>query len=107
MSTDDTTRPQGKPVQRPLTDQELEGKGLVRLCVVENQFEAQLIRGELDDDRIPNSIETYHETALDGLFTLSRGWGAILVRQEDMEKAQAIAEAVRASYAEKSEDTEE
>lgn len=75
----------------------LRAEPLARLCVVDDSFEADLLRGALLNDGIPCLVENYRETALDGIFQLSRGWGALIVPDAEFERAKALVAEVRPS----------
>ena len=49
----------------------------VKVAVIENPIEAQLIASILKQDGIPHIIRSYHDTAYDGLFQSHMGWGEI------------------------------
>jgi hypothetical protein len=49
----------------------------IKIAVLEDQFEAQLLSSILTERDIPHSLRSYHDTAYDGLFQVSKGWGAI------------------------------
>lgn len=78
-----------------LAGAELRADPLARVCVVDDGFEADLLRGALLSDGIPCLVETYRETALDGLFQLTRGWGALIVPLSDFDRARALVAEVR------------
>jgi len=68
---------------------------LARVCVVDDGFEADLLRGALQAEGIPCLVENYREIALDGLFQLTRGWGALIVPLPLFERAQLVVAEVR------------
>jgi len=49
----------------------------IRVAVVDNAMEAQVLSSFLDQYEIPHRLQSYHDTAYDGLFQLQKGWGAI------------------------------
>jgi hypothetical protein len=49
----------------------------IRIAVVDNAMEAQVLGSFLDQYEIPHRLRSYHDTAYDGLFQLQKGWGAI------------------------------
>jgi hypothetical protein len=49
----------------------------VKAAVLENTIEAQLVDSILSDRGIPHVMQSYHDTAYDGLFQTQRGWGQI------------------------------
>lgn len=49
----------------------------IRVAILENPFEAQLLEQVLVDENIPHMILSYHDTAYDGLFQFQKGWGEV------------------------------
>lgn len=49
----------------------------VKIAVLEDPFEAQLIAPILEDEEVPHLIRSFHDTAYDGLFQSQKGWGEI------------------------------
>ncbi|MFZ7112079.1 MAG: hypothetical protein ACOWYE_10390 [Desulfatiglandales bacterium] len=49
----------------------------VKVAVLENEIEAQLLDSILNERRIPHEMRSYHDTAYDGLFQTQKGWGFI------------------------------
>ncbi|QTA78400.1 Uncharacterized protein dnl_06220 [Desulfonema limicola] len=49
----------------------------VKIAILENQFEAQIISAVMEDTGIPHIIRSYHDTAYDGLFQAQKGWGEV------------------------------
>jgi hypothetical protein len=60
------TKPQ-RPVDEPF----------VRIIVIENPIEAQVIGDALRQEGIPHEMRSYHDTAYDGLFQAQLGWGEL------------------------------
>jgi hypothetical protein len=50
---------------------------LVKIAVLENAIEAQLLSSVLTQYEIPHRLRSYYDTAYDGLFQLQKGWGEI------------------------------
>ncbi len=48
---------------------------LVKVAVLENEIEAQLLESILKEREIPHLLTSYHDTAYDGLFQTQKGWG--------------------------------
>ena len=53
------------------------GKNFVRIAILENTFEADLLVSALKDLGIGHQIRSFHDTAYDGLFQVQKGWGEI------------------------------
>jgi len=49
----------------------------IRMAILENIVEAQIIGSILEDENIPHQIRSYHDTAYDGLYQFQKGWGEI------------------------------
>jgi hypothetical protein len=61
-----------------------------KITVAENKFEADLIAQTLQQEDIPCMIRSYHDTAYDGIFIPQKGWAAVMVPEEEEEKASEI-----------------
>lgn len=49
----------------------------VRIAILDNIIEAQLVESILKEQNIPNRIRSFHDTAYDGLFQFQKGWGEL------------------------------
>jgi len=49
----------------------------IKIAVLENAFEAQLLISMLVQYDIPHRVRSYHDTAYNGLYQLQKGWGEI------------------------------
>ncbi len=49
----------------------------IKISVLESMIEAQLVESILDRLEIPHRIQSFHDTAYDGLFQFQKGWGAL------------------------------
>jgi hypothetical protein len=52
-------------------------QGFVRIVILENAIEAQLVRSILDQHQIPHRIRSFYDTAYNGLFQMQKGWGEL------------------------------
>ncbi len=52
-------------------------KKYVRIAILDNEFQAQLLEGLLEDKGVPHRIQSYYDLAYDGLFQSQKGWGHI------------------------------
>jgi hypothetical protein len=66
--------------------------------IVANQFEEDMASQALEKEKIPFLIRRYSDTAYDGLFIPQKGWAAVMVPAESLERAKAIIEAVRKDF---------
>ncbi len=48
-----------------------------RIAVLQNEVEAQFLDSELTARNIPHMMRSYHDSALDGLFQVTLGWGHV------------------------------
>ena len=70
----------------------------IKIVILENGIEAQLISSILDQRDIPYQIRSYHDTAYDGLFQFQKGWGKLLAPQAHREEILAVVEDIRSTY---------
>ena len=75
-----------------MTDQEY-----IKIAILENIIETQLIDSVLTEQNIPHYIRSYHDTAYDGLFQVQKGWGAIYAPSFCKEKILEILNNIRSS----------
>ena len=52
-------------------------QGFIRIVILENAIEAQLVRSILDQHQIPHRIRSFYDTAYNGLFQMQKGWGEL------------------------------
>jgi len=50
---------------------------LAKVMVLENDIEASLLDSILNERRIPHMMNSYHDTAYDGLYQTQKGWGHV------------------------------
>jgi len=66
----------------------------VKVIVLDNEIEAQLLDSILEERDIPHLMVSYHDTAYDGLFQTQKGWGHVsapaLFKQEILEILNAV-----------------
>ena len=48
-----------------------------RIVVLDNEVEAQFLDAELSALNIPHFMRSYHDSAFDGVFQMSSGWGHV------------------------------
>jgi hypothetical protein len=49
----------------------------VKVTVLDNEIEAQLLDSILEERDIPHLMVSYHDTAYDGLYQTQKGWGHV------------------------------
>lgn len=52
-------------------------ENFVKVVVIENQFEAQVLESILEERGIPYFLKTYDDVAYGNLYQLHRGWGQL------------------------------
>ena len=50
---------------------------MIKVAVLESEWEAQLLEAVLRDMEIPYLIKSFHDSAYDGLFQSTLGWGSV------------------------------
>jgi predicted ATPase len=55
----------------------LQESPFIKIAVLENTIEAQLLSSVLNQYEIPHRLRSYHDTAYNGLFQFQKGWGEI------------------------------
>ena len=68
---------------------------LVKIAVLENGIEAQLIGSILDQRQIPYRLQSYHDTAYNGLYQLQNGWGKLYAPEACRREILQVLEDVR------------
>ncbi len=74
--------------------------GYLKVAIIENEFEAQLLQSILDERGIEYYVKSYYDTAYDGLFQKSKGWGAIYAPEESKILIIEIMEGIRKQFVE-------
>ena len=69
----------------------------IKIIILENAIEAQLIGSILDQHNIPHRLRSYHDTAYDGLFQFQKGWGKLYAPQSYRQEILAVVEDVRSN----------
>ncbi len=66
-----------------------------KIAVLDNMVEAQILDSMLNEQEIPHMMKTYHDSAYDGLFQASKGWGHVEAPEEHRTEILAILEDLR------------
>ena len=69
----------------------------VKIIVLDNEIEAQLVESVLCEQEIPHLIRSFHDTAYDGLFQVQKGWGVISAPSHSKQKIIDIVNEIRSS----------
>ena len=75
----------------------MENEAYIKVDVLESEIEAQLLDSILNERSIPHHIESYHDTAYDGLFQAHKGWGHVSSPSSRSEEIRAILNEIRKS----------
>jgi len=66
-----------------------------KIAVLDNMVEAQILDSMLGEQKIPHMMKTYHDSAYDGLFQVSKGWGHVEAPEVHRPEIMAILEDLR------------
>jgi len=69
----------------------------VKVDILENEIEAQLLDSILNERNIPHHIQSYYDTAFDGLFQTQKGWGCVSCPRLWSEEIEIILSEIRQS----------
>jgi hypothetical protein len=61
-------------------------KQTVRVLVLRNEIEAELIHEILEENNIPHIIRSLHDTAYDGMWQTETSWGFLDADEENKEE---------------------
>ena len=75
----------------------MEQETYVKVDILESEIEAQLLDSILNERNIPHHIQSYHDTAYDGLFQAQKGWGQISAPASSSEEIKEILSDIRAT----------
>jgi hypothetical protein len=68
----------------------------VKILVFKNEIEALLLDEILTEKNIPHLLRSYHDSAYDGLWQYSSGWGHLEAEEENKELILSIYEEISA-----------
>jgi hypothetical protein len=61
-------------------------KNFVKIAIISNEVQAQYLSALLKVREVPHLIQSYHDTAYDGIFQSMKGWGHIEAPEEFKEE---------------------
>lgn len=67
----------------------------IKITILENEIEAMLLVSVLKERDIPYRLQSYHDTAYDGLFQTQKGWGAIMAPESFRKEIDDILSSLR------------
>ena len=50
---------------------------LEKIAILDNEVQAELVDSVLSERGIPHLMRSYHDSALDGIYQVSEGWGHV------------------------------
>lgn len=68
---------------------------IIRVAILENEVEASLLGSLLEQEDIPHTIQSFHDSAYDGIFQAQRGWGCILAPADCRDHILAVLDELR------------
>lgn len=66
-----------------------------KIVVFENAIEAQLLAALLEERKIPHLVRSFHDSAMNGLYQMGRGWGRLEAPPEYEEEIMLLFESIR------------
>jgi hypothetical protein len=76
----------GPASTKPTPEEPGETERFEKIAVLDNEVQAELLDEVLSGRGIPHIMQSYHDSALDGLFQAGKGWGAILAPESFKEE---------------------
>jgi hypothetical protein len=67
--------------------------------LLDNESEASLLHGILEEDGVPHIIRSYHDRAYDGLWQMQEGWGYVETSVRFANGVRALLEVLRKNRA--------
>ncbi|HET6348057.1 MAG TPA: zinc ribbon domain-containing protein [Candidatus Krumholzibacteria bacterium] len=68
---------------------------LERIATLDTEIQAGLVDAILSERKIPHIMQTYHDTAYDGLFQFQQGWGVVLAPAEFRDEIMAVIDDIK------------
>jgi hypothetical protein len=76
----------------------------VKAGTVENRFEGDRISQALREAGIPFLIKSFLDTAYDGLYIPQKGWGVVMVSEQNKGEAEKLISEVKKTFAKEEDD---
>lgn len=70
-------------------------KDYVKIAVLDNEIQARFVDAALTDQGIPHVMQSYHDSALNGLYQAQKGWGHVSAPEELRVKVQETVDDLR------------
>jgi hypothetical protein len=68
---------------------------LEKIAVLDNEVQAELVDSVLSERGIPHLMQSYHDSALDGIYQARAGWGHIEATWDSREEILAVIEEIK------------
>ena len=78
-----------------------------KIAIIRNEIEALCLKGELEERGVPHAIQSYYDSAYDGLFQISRGWGHVAASVEHVDEILKILDEIREQSAQQNDEVDE
>jgi hypothetical protein len=79
---------------------------LEQIAVLDGEVQAELADALLSERQIPHLLQSYHDSAYDGIFQVGQGWGRILAPPEFKDEILGILEEIKRQADAPSEESE-
>jgi len=66
-----------------------------KIATIRNEIESLCLRGELEERGIPHAMQSYYDSAYDGLFQFAVGWGHVEAPLDRKDEILEILDAIR------------
>lgn len=76
----------------------------VKAGTIENRFEGDRISQALQEAGIPFLIKSFLDTAYDGLYIPQKGWGLVMVSEQNREEAERLILEIKKTFKEEEDD---
>ncbi|MGD0655530.1 MAG: hypothetical protein ABSA16_14405 [Thermoguttaceae bacterium] len=78
-----------------------------KIATIRNEVEALCLRGELEERGIPHAMYSNYDSAYDGLFQFSAGWGRVEAPLQRRDEILEILDVIRRQSAEQNDEPAE
>ncbi len=68
---------------------------LEKIAVLDNEVQAELVDSVLEERGIPHLMQSYHDSAYDGIFQTHAGWGHVEAPQSNREEVLAVIDDIK------------
>ena len=68
---------------------------LEKIAVLDNEVQAELVDSVLEERGIPHLMQSYHDSALDGIYQARAGWGHIEAPSDAKAEILAVIEEIK------------